>query len=525
VRLVLPVVLATSMLVASPARADPQPAEEQWAASPETVLDLPGAWQLSQGAGVVVAVVDSGVRLDHPDLRGNLWTNPAEIPGNHADDDANGYVDDVHGVDLTGERSLDDAQGHGTHVAGTIAAARNGEGVVGVAYKAKLMVVRVLDAHGSGSTRTLAAGIRYAAANGARIINLSLETATDDPRVRAAVKAAAAANALIVCSAGNMGADVDRRPLFPVSIPAGNLVGVAATAPADGGEAITQFSNFGPLSVPVAAPGDGVVSTASDGGYEIRSGTSMAAPHVAGVAALMASAAPNLSAQELRGELLEHAVKPPTPGKPGYVDALGSVEAALAAGAKLGIGGRPAVRILASRRRREVIRVQIAKTADVRFVRVRLDGKVVSVLDGTRTPHTLVLRNFEGRTLLAEGLGPGGGRIASATARVGAASPAPATIALSGSSQAGAKVAKVLRERPHATSFQLVGGGTGMGLADAARGIVDAGLVDRALTSTDPPGLVFTPFAGSDTLGFVTRGAPPQELARILRWIAQSATR
>jgi len=491
------------------------------------VLDLPGAWALSQGAGVVVAVVDSGVRLSHPDLRPNLWTNPAEIPGNHKDDDGNGYVDDVHGVDLTGEHSLTDDQGHGTHVAGTIAAARNGKGVVGVAYRAKLMTVRILDARGSGSTQALADGIRYAAANGARIINLSLETPADDPRVRAAVRAAAAANALIICSAGNMGANIDRRPLFPVSIPADNLVGVAATAPAAAGEAIPQFSNFGPLSVPVAAPGEGVVSTAKDGGYETRSGTSMAAPHVAGVAALMASVAANLSAQELRGLLLEHAVRPPTPGKPGYVDALGSVQAAIAAAdlaARASTGEPPTVRILASQRHGKVIRALVAKSADVRFVRIRLDGKVVSVMNGTRTPQTLILRNFKGRTLLAEGLGPNGGRLASAGARVGGGSVAPDTIALSGSSVAGAEVAEVLRERPHATRFQLVGGGTEMGIADAARGIVDAGLVDRPLTQADPPGLIFTPLAGSDTLGLVTRGAPPEDLARIVRWIAQSAT-
>src|SRR3954464_3727470 len=103
------VVLAALLLVAAPARAvaDPEP-DEQWAASPQTVLDLPGAWRLSQGAGVIVAVVDSGVRLNHPHLPPNLRRNPAEIPSNHKDDDGNGYVDDVHGVDLTGEHSLDD---------------------------------------------------------------------------------------------------------------------------------------------------------------------------------------------------------------------------------------------------------------------------------------------------------------------------------------------------------------------------------------------------------------------------------
>ena len=89
------------LLVASPAHADPRPGE-QWAVAPHTVLDLPGAWALSQGAGVIVAVVDSGTRLSHPDLAPNLWTNPAEIPGNHRDDDGNGYVDDIHGVNLSG---------------------------------------------------------------------------------------------------------------------------------------------------------------------------------------------------------------------------------------------------------------------------------------------------------------------------------------------------------------------------------------------------------------------------------------
>jgi Subtilase family len=523
----LVVLLAVLPLAASaaPAFADPSPVE-QWAASPQTVLDLPGAWKLSQGAGVVVAVVDSGIRLSHPDLAPNLWTNPTEIPGNHSDDDGNGYVDDIHGVDLTGEHSLNDREGHGTHVAGTIAAAQNGKGVVGVAYKAKLMTVRILDSRGSGSTKMLADGIRYAAANGAQIINLSLETTADDPKVRAAVKEAAAANVLIVCSAGNMGQNVDRRPLYPVSIASDNLIGVAATAPADDGEAIPQFSNFGPLTVPVAAPGEGVVSTAKDGGYETRSGTSMAAPHVSGVAALMASVAPGLSAQELRGLLLEHAVRPPTPGKPGYVDALGSVQAAQqdARAAISTLGQTPTVRILSARRRGAVIRVQMTKSDAVRDVRVRLDGEEVSLLRGKRSPLTLVLRNFKGHQLLAEGLDASGRRIASAKARVGGASPAPDTIALSGSTVAGAAVAEVLDARPHATRFTLVGGGTDMGIADAARGIVDAGLVDRPLTATDPAGLTFTPLAGSTTLGFVTRGAPKPDLARVLRWIADSAT-
>ena len=324
---------------------------EQWAVAPGTVFDLPGAWELSQGAGVVVAVVDSGMRLDHPDLAPNAWTNFGEVPSNGVDDDAQRLRrrrprrrPDEH----AGRPGPHDGFGHGTHVAGTIAAAANGRGVVGVAFRAKLMTVKVLDDRGAGTTGAVAEGIRYAAANGARIINLSLESSTDDPRMRAAVEAAAAANVLIVSSAGNSGLDVDRRPTFPVSIAAPNVVGVAATVPQDG-RALPEFSNYGRLTVPVAAPGVEVLSTSKDGGYEFKSGTSMAAPHVSGVAALMAAVAPQLTAAELRALLLQHAVRTSAPVGAGYVDALGSVLAASRHRSYDG-GQPPQVRILLATR-------------------------------------------------------------------------------------------------------------------------------------------------------------------------------
>src|SRR6478752_2018422 len=154
----LAMALGMSATFATPAAGAPNDAlqDEQWAFAPATLFDLPAAWNLSQGAGVVVAVVDSGMKLDHPDLAPNAWTNFGEIPDNGIDDDGNGYVDDVHGVDLTKQgasnEDLHDGFGHGTHVAGTIAAAANGKGVVGVAFKAKLMVVKVLDDAGGGTT-------------------------------------------------------------------------------------------------------------------------------------------------------------------------------------------------------------------------------------------------------------------------------------------------------------------------------------------------------------------------------------
>ncbi len=328
----LAMALGFAAAVATPAAAAPNDAlqDEQWAFAPSALFDLPAAWNLSQGAGVVVAVVDSGMKLDHPDLAPNVWTNFGEIPGNGVDDDHNGYVDDVHGVDLTtanANNDLHDGYGHGTHVSGTIAAAANGRGVVGVAFRAKIMTVKVLDDAGGGTTGAVAEGIRYAAANGARVINLSLESATDDPRMRAAVQAAADANALIVASAGNSGFNVDAKPVFPVSIPASNVVGVAATEPEDGRD-LPEFSNYGRLTVSVAAPGVDVLSTSMSGGYEVKSGTSMAAPHVAGVAALMAAVSPSLPAADLRALLLQHATPGAVPVSSGYVDALGSVQAA-----------------------------------------------------------------------------------------------------------------------------------------------------------------------------------------------------
>ena len=277
--------------------------------APSSVLNLPGAWELSQGAGVTVAVLDSGTKLDHPDLAPNAWTNSGEVPGNGADDDQNGLADDVHGVDLTtmaARQDLSDGYGHGTHVAGIIAAAANGRGVVGVAPKAKIMTVKVLDANGSGLTGAVADGIRYAAANGARIINLSLQSSVPDARVNAAIAAAAAANALVVVAAGNDGRDIDSQPVYPASVPAPNLIGVAATAP-DDGRRIAPFSNFGRLTVQLAAPGDDILSTFNNGDYVAESGTSMAAPMVSGVAALMASANPRLSAAEMRALLLQNA--------------------------------------------------------------------------------------------------------------------------------------------------------------------------------------------------------------------------
>jgi subtilisin family serine protease len=396
---------------------------EQWAVADGAVLHLPRAWELSQGAGVVVAVVDSGAKLDHPDLAPNVWVNFDEVPGNRVDDDANGYVDDVHGVDLTtsarGQQDLSDGNGHGTHVSGIIAGAANGRGIVGVAFRARLMVVKVLDARGAGTTGGVAEGIRYAAANGARIINLSLGGPTGDPRLAEAVKAAADANVLLVCSAGNLGNDVDSTPSYPVSLASSNLVGVAATEP-QAGRSLGSFSNYGRNTIGLAAPGVDVLSSANDGGYQLKSGTSMAAPHAAGVAALMAAMRPDMSASELRAQLLQNAGRASLPVGGGYLDALNSVISAGTA-STYRLGQPPLVRVLTAQRKGSQTIVQVAALGDTRGVaryRLRLDKRRVAEVRKRSSPFTVRLRGRAGRKLRVDALDPGGKVIASGSKAV-----------------------------------------------------------------------------------------------------------
>jgi subtilisin family serine protease len=382
-------------VAAHAAAADPLLAE-QWAVAPGAVLNLPGAWELSEGAGVTVAVVDSGTRIDHPDLAPNVWTNFREIPGNGVDDDGNGFVDDVHGVDLTttaAQQDLTDANGHGTHVAGIIAAAANDKGVVGVAPRAKIMTVKVLDAEGRGTTGGVEAAIRYAVANGARIVNLSLVAEQPDSRLDAAIALAASANVLVVAAAGNAGRDIDVQPAYPAAIPAPNLVSVAATTPAEGRD-IASFSNYGQLTVQLAAPGDAILSTSNNGDYVEESGTSMAAPMVAGVAALMAGANPRLAVADLRALLLQNAVRSRIPVAAGYLDARHSV---LAAATAVGADAAqpPQLRVLRATTKGRRTDVQVAargSTLAIARYSVSLDGRRVAQMAARASPFTVTVR-------------------------------------------------------------------------------------------------------------------------------------
>ncbi len=226
--------VAIAALCAAPAaaavRSDPD-LPDQWALRGDGPMGAASAWARATTGAVAVAVVDTGVDLSHPDLTQNLWTNPGEIPGNGIDDDADGYVDDVHGADvLNGDGDPRDDNGHGTHIAGIVAArGDNGIGVAGVARRARIMAVKVLDSHAAGDMSTVARGVGYAVAHGARIVNVSLSGAIPGPDIVAALDEARAAGVVVVAAAGNAGADIDVTPAYPAALTAPNLVSVTAS--------------------------------------------------------------------------------------------------------------------------------------------------------------------------------------------------------------------------------------------------------------------------------------------------------
>ncbi|MBI4728333.1 MAG: S8 family serine peptidase [Acidobacteria bacterium] len=234
------------------------------AGTPGADVDAPGAWALTTGSpDVVVAVVDTGVDVDHPDLASNIWTNPGEMgdgkESNGRDDDGNGYADDWRGWDwVSGDNEPRDLHGHGTHVAGTIAARGNdSSGVAGVTWSSKIMPLRVLDESGSGANADIAAAFAYAGAMGARVVNASF--AGPDLSQAMADAIAGAPASLFVVAAGNEGANNDSpsTPSYPCDHVAPNLVCVAAT---DQRDRLAGFSNYGTRSVDLAAPGVMILS-------------------------------------------------------------------------------------------------------------------------------------------------------------------------------------------------------------------------------------------------------------------------
>ncbi|QIN82854.1 S8 family serine peptidase [Rubrobacter tropicus] len=280
-------------------------------------VDAPEVWNTATGSqDTVVAVIDEGIDTNHQDLRGNLWTNTGEIAGNNVDDDGNGYVDDVNGYDFANDDAsvydpdpiTGNGDEHGTHVAGTIAATgNNGVGITGVNWRAQVASLKFLGANG-GYTSDAVEAINYAVAEGMDISNNSWGGGGYSQALRDAIARADAAGHIFIAAAGNGGSDGvgdnnDATPHYPSNYEVPNVVSVAAT---DDTDALASFSNFGATSVDLAAPGVGILSTLPGNSYGRYSGTSMATPHVAGVAALIKSREPGLDDAQIKAQLLQY---------------------------------------------------------------------------------------------------------------------------------------------------------------------------------------------------------------------------
>jgi subtilisin-like proprotein convertase family protein len=277
-------------------------------------IDAPEAWDISTGSSeVIVGVIDTGIDYNHVDLATNIWVNPGEIPGNGLDDDGNGYVDDIHGINaITGSGDPMDDHYHGTHCAGTIGAVGDNHiGVVGVNSTVKIIGIKFLDSGGSGWTSDAVESVHYAVALknrendpvNIRVLSNSWGGGGFSQSLLDAINAANDEDILFVAAAGNYSSNNDSSPYYPSSYDNANVVAVAST---DRNDNLSSFSNYGFESVDLAAPGSSILSTFPGNAYAYLSGTSMATPHVSGAAALLLSVNDLLTVQELKDYLMDY---------------------------------------------------------------------------------------------------------------------------------------------------------------------------------------------------------------------------
>jgi subtilisin family serine protease len=286
----------------------------QYIAGPRTLgtgvanidIDAPEAWDITQGSpDIVVGVIDTDIDIRHIDLAANIWTNPGEIIGDNIDNDNNGFVDDVHGWNFWSGMPCvfgPSQNYHGTHVAGTIAAlANNGEGVTGVAPKVKILPLQFLGPEGYGYTSDALDALNYAQMMGVKVTNNSWGGGSYDAELHDAI---CGYDGVFVAAAGNGSDDADSSPHYPAAFDCPNIVSVAALN--NRGD-LASFSTYGSTTVDVGAPGEDIFSTMPGNSYGYLSGTSMASPHVTGIAALLLSMQPGLSGADVRSMLIDTA--------------------------------------------------------------------------------------------------------------------------------------------------------------------------------------------------------------------------
>jgi serine protease len=269
-------------------------------------VNAPEAWDIFTGdPNFVIAIIDTGVQYTHPDLAANMWTNPGEVLDG-TDTDGNGYIDDIRGWDFySNDNDPSDPNGHGTHTAGTVGAVgNNGMGVAGMMWSCRLMPLRFLGSNG-GYTSDAVLAVQYAAGMGAKVSNNSWGGGGYSQSLYDAINASKGAGHIFVAAAGNGGRDQigdnnDSSPYYPASYNLDNIIAVAATTSSDGR---ASFSNYGPTSVDLGAPGVNIASTYPTNSYAYMSGTSMAAPHVAGIVGLVYAKNPTWAYPQVRQQI------------------------------------------------------------------------------------------------------------------------------------------------------------------------------------------------------------------------------
>ncbi|OUR96770.1 hypothetical protein A9Q84_10540 [Halobacteriovorax marinus] len=267
-------------------------------------IDALKAWAITKGdRSVRIAVIDTGIDYNHPDLKDQMWTNTAELNGTPGvDDDGNGYVDDIHGYDFANnDGDPIDGHSHGTHCAGTIGASHNDLGVAGIMADVEFVAVKFLTDSGSGSTEGAIKSIDYATKLNVDLMSNSWGGGGRSQALQDAIQRAADKGIVFTAAAGNSSTNNDQRPHYPSNYDVKNVISVAATTSSD---SLASFSCYGRRTVHIAAPGHNILSTVKNGGYATYSGTSMATPHVSGAIGLLIAQEGRMDLGELRERLM-----------------------------------------------------------------------------------------------------------------------------------------------------------------------------------------------------------------------------